>query len=448
MSDFFPLRKTGRAVFQALSSLLVAAAMPAAAQNISANITATNAPSGTATAPHFVIDSDASNADPLYNRNTIPASVNVQFSWIGGFSSGTETFRATVELINPNGNTVTLSSGGNSASQAISLSWFNPPTTHTFNLSPNPAVDLGAGAEFRLRYRIQRRATLFIDPFGTPVYSWTTVAGPDDSSPFTVIHFPDEPEDPQARYLRGYLRATPTWQKLHAVDTGTTTATRSFRITVPYTHSRYDVGGGTQSVNTRFIVEMEDNLGNPVPLENGGIDSVNSGMGAFIAGAPNLPTIINTTRVINFRPASQLDSRNRTYLVRVRFEHLEIPSTNTYLDNGTTANTTLRQLLHFNGKLRFGPAVGGLATIFTAYSNAPLPSALGTNLVNTTLNVTSGTIPGFPNYTFGNGSPLNVQLFQTATRSSPPAASRSSSPAEVTSRPISAASRWSIRTPI
>lgn len=111
MSDFFPLRKTGRAVFQALSSLLVAAAMPAAAQNISANITATNAPSGTATAPHFVIDSDASNADPLYNRNTIPASVNVQFSWIGGFSSGTETFRATVELINPNGNTVTLSSG-------------------------------------------------------------------------------------------------------------------------------------------------------------------------------------------------------------------------------------------------------------------------------------------------------------------------------------------------
>ena len=46
----------------------------------------------------------------------------------------------------------------------------------------------------------------------------------------------------------------------------------------------------------------------------------------------------------------------------------------------------------------------------SAISNSPAAGSLGTNLVNTTLNVTSGTLSGFPDYTFGNGSALGVQL--------------------------------------
>jgi len=386
----------------------LAPATPLAAQDISATITSANAPTGTATSPHFVIDSDASNPNPGYTRDTIPASVEVEFNWTGGFSFGTESFRAAVQLIDPDGNVVALSSGGTSASQSVSLSWLSPTTTRTFNLTPKPGVDLGAGVEYRLSYRIQRFTEGSIG--GTPIFFWSTVDGPDDSAPFTVVHFPDEPEDPQARYIRGYLTADPSWVKTHALDTGSDTAARSFQVSVPYRQWRYDLGGASESVQLRFTVEMRDNLGNPVALENGGVDSVNFARPAFTAGTPNTPVLRSGTRTINFRPTTQLDARNRTYQVSVHFEHLEIPATSTYQDNGTSDDTALQRLLHFNGNLRFGPAVGGLNTVFSAHSNTPTAGTLGPNLVGTTLNVTSGTIPGFPNYTYGNGNPLGVQL--------------------------------------
>ena len=376
-------------------------------QDITATITAANAPAGTATSPHFVIDSDAVNGAPGYTRDTIPASVNVSFQWTGGLSSGSETYRASVQIIDPEGNPVTLATGGtslSSTSQTVSLSWLSISTTRTFNLAPAPAVDLGAGKEYRLRYTIQRRTEGSIN--GIPIFFWSTVDGPDDSAPYTVVHFPDEPEDPQARYVRGYLTAAPTWVKTHALQTSTAANGQSFQISVPYRQWRYDLGGVSQLVQLRFTVELRDNLGNAIPLENGGVDSVSFNRNAFVVGTPNTPSLHSGTRTINFRPSVQLDARNRTYKIRVRFEHLEIPTSNTYQDNGTSADSTLQRLLHFNGNLQFG----ALATLFSAYSNSPTPGTLGTNLVHTTLNITAGTIPGFPSYTFGNSSALDVQL--------------------------------------
>ncbi|HSP44020.1 MAG TPA: hypothetical protein VLO11_14195, partial [Luteolibacter sp.] len=380
----------------------------AVAQNITATITNASAPAASATSPHFVIDSDATNPNAGYTRDTIPAAVEVQFNWVGGFTSGTETYRATVELIDPVGNVVTLSTGGSSASQSVSLAAWNTSTTRTFNLSPDPAVDLGAGEEYKLRYRVQRWSQITLG--GSTFFTWLTAAGPVDSSPFTVIHFPDQPEDPQARYLRGYLRGAPTWVKQHAIDTALLTSARSFRVSIPYTHARYDVGGVTESVNTRFILEMEDDLGNPVPLQNDGIVSANFSRPAFNSGTPNTPYLISGSFNLDFRSAVQLDARNRTYKLRVRFEHLEIPATNSYIDGGTSPDGSFAQLLHFNGNLRFGPEVGGLMTNFSFISNTPTPGTAGPDYVNTTLNVTFGTVPGFPDYIFGDGSPLGVRL--------------------------------------
>ena len=394
-----------------LACLFLAAAAASPAQDITATIDSANAPAGTATSPHFVIDSDAANPDPAYNRDTIPGSATVTFDLTSGLSA-TETFRLSAQLIDDNGDPVPLSTGGTTVSTApfdVSLSFFSASSTGTYSINPSPAADLGAGASFTIRYTVQRQGFITL-PGGGSFPTWTTVAGPTDSSPFTVIHFADLPEDPDALYIRGYLRGAPTWTKSHAVQTGTSLSARSFRISVPYTHARYDVGGVSEVVNLRFIVEMEDDLGNPVPLENDGIDSANFTRQAFIAGSPDTPHLVNATRTINFRPTVQLDARNRTYTVNVRFEHLEIPATDAYLDNGTSPDSAAEQLLHFNGNLRFGSASAGLMTIFSAYSNSPSPGSAGPDYVNTTLNVTAGTIPGFPDYTFGDGSALGVRL--------------------------------------
>jgi hypothetical protein len=130
-------------------------------------------------------------------------------------------------------------------------------------------------------------------------------------------------------------------------------------------------------------------------------------MQASVATSPITPRTYSGNFTASFRPVNQLDSRNRTFRIKIRIEHIESTSPTTYLDDGESPQTVaLQRLLHFNGNLRFGT----LDTVFSAISNAPTAGALGTNLVNTSLNVTSGSIPGFPDYTFGNGSALAVQL--------------------------------------
>ena len=167
----------------------------------------------------------------------------------------------------------------------------------------------------------------------------------------------------------------------------------------------------SESTELRFTVEMTDDLGNPVDLENGGIHTVSFPRPAFNSGSPETPSARSGTRPINFRPTTQLDARNRTYKVTVRFEHLEIPATNTYQDNGESDESPSEQLLHFNGNLRFGSGVNGIETTFSAISNTPTPGSAGAGYVNTDLNVTDGDIPGFPDYSYGSGAPLGVRLF-------------------------------------
>lgn len=414
----FPAFRRSSTIFR-ISLALLALAANCLAQDISATITNAGGPSGTPVSPHFLIDSDAANASPAYNRDTIPGSVTVEYNWTGSISgSGTETFRVNAQLLDSDGNPVVLSNG-NAGNQTVSTGpldvglggLFHPAPssfTQTYPLRPKPADDLGAGESFTLSYTVQR-GTVFGFFQGQPLYSWSTITPPAASTAFVLIHFPDLPENPDARYIRGYLRGNPSWVKTHALQTASNGIPSSFRVSVPYTHARYDVGGSSASVQVRFIVEMEDNLGNPVPLENDGVDTANFTRLPFAAGTPETPMLYNFIRTINFKPAVQLDARNRTYRVRVRFEHLEIPPS-TFQDNGTSGDSSLERLLHFNGNLRFGPAGSGLATVFSAYSNNPVAGALGTNLVNTIVNVTSGAIPGFPNYSYGDGNAINVQL--------------------------------------
>jgi hypothetical protein len=235
--------------------------------------------------------------------------------------------------------------------------------------------------------------------------------GPDDSTPFTVVHFTDTPENTNARRVRAYTTGGPTWVKTHLVTTGSTTTARGFRVSVPYFAARYDLGGSTATISYRLTATLTDDTGAVIPLLDNGQFSVGLSMQSFVTTSPNTPRVHTGNFTGTFRPAGQLDSRNRTFRIKVKMEHLEVTSPATYRDDGETPQTfALQRLLHFNGKLRFGPAGSGLDTVFTAHSNTPAAESLGTNLVNTTLNVTSATVNGFPGFTFGNGSALGVQL--------------------------------------
>ncbi len=380
--------------------------------DISVSITFANSPGGTLTNPHFVIDSDAENSNPAYDRDAIPASVDVAFEWEGGAGEESASYRASVRLIGPDGEPVEFAHGSTtrvSAFHSVTMSNANPNETHTFEIALAPGEDLGAGPGFELQYTIDRQE-FFIGPGGFPIFFNAPVTDPETSDPFVIVHFTDDPGVPGARNIRGYLTGDPVWVKTHAVRTGTTTIARSFRVSVPYRQWRYDLDGVSENTELRFTVEMTDDLGNPVPLENGGVDAVSFTRSAFNAGTPETPAMGWGTRTINFAPEEQLDARNRTYSVRVRFEHLEVPGDGIYQDNGTFGESSAQQLLDFNGKMLFGSGGNQIEGEFSAISNQPSPGVSGPDFVTTTLNVTSGGFPAFPDYSFGDGTPLGVRL--------------------------------------
>ena len=378
------------------------------AQSILPNITAANAPTGTSlTAPHYIIDSDADNADPAYNRNAVPGSAEVFFSRAGGVSSATETFRVIASLINAAGTAVPLSNGSTfvaSSSQSVSLSAILPTQSRTFQVLLAPAEDIGAGVSLSIRYTVQRQAIIGTLPGGTPLFGWLNADGPDDSAAFFATHFQDRGVAAENVNARGWLRGGATYTKSFAVSSGNATQ-RSFSVQVPYSLARYDLEGVTQFVTLRFTATLTDDLGNSLPLTNNGLSSVSLSRAAFVAGTPNQPSILNTTRTVTFTPTGQLDSANRTFTVTVRFEHIEV-SPSTIRDNGTSSPTPAQRLLHFNGNLAFG----AIATTFDNISNTPAPGALGVNLINTTLNSSGGLIPSHPAYSYGTGADLNVRL--------------------------------------
>lgn len=380
------------------------------AQVITGSITSVSGPTGTLTAPHYVIDSDAENATTGYDRDTIPASANTFFSRPTAGTTQSETYRITAELLDDTNTPVTLSSGQTwvaGPENVVSFSTFQFNRSFTWDINLDPATDLGAGRSHTVRITLQRKSFVFFNGIFIPV--WNDVAGPTATAAFTVVHFADLPENTANRNARGYLRGAPTWTKTYAVGTGDVVQ-RRFSASVPYSLFRYDVGGTTQSIIFRFTATLTDNLGTNVPLENGGVLTTSLSRAAFTAGTPNIPVALNTNFSHTFAPVGQLDPRNRTYKLTVRYEHLET-TPSTYRDNGISPESPLQRLLHFNGTLRFGD----LDTAFNTISNAPTPSLLGTNFVSTVLNIPTGTIPGFPDHTVGAGADLSVDLLTNGT---------------------------------
>jgi hypothetical protein len=382
--------------------LCLFAVMPRlAAQGIQPNISSATSPVGTANAPLYVIDSDAENADPAYTRDTISGGATVLFNNTA-LSNQSGTYRISARLRDSGGTAV--GAAASSASQAVNLA-AGASTSINFTAQVDPSTDLGAGLQYTIEYKVQ--AYVYAGMLGSlPIFLWQdTAAAAVSSSAFTVCHFTDVPENTANRNARGWLRGAPTWTKTHAVSSGSGT-TRQFSVTVPYSLARYDLGGSSASIAVRFTAIVTDDLGNAVALQSGGTGTTSFTRSASLAGTPITPHLVSGTYTLSFSPGTQLDSANRTFRIAVKFEHLETPTTSTYRNNGTSPQTSLQRLLHFNGKLFFS----GILTNFNSVSNTPAAGTLGANFINTTINPPSATISGFPNYSVAAGADLGVRL--------------------------------------
>lgn len=385
--------------------LLIAALLASASSlthaQINSSITSITSPAGTASAPLYVIDSDADNPGATYVRDTIAGGGAVQLT-NSSVSPVSGTYRLSAKLLDSTGAIV---ASAFSDGQSVTNLAAGASTSKTFSLKIDPTTDLGAGLEYSVEYRVQ--AYVLAGSFGgIPLYWWVdTAAAASTTATFQICHFNDTPENTANSNARGWLRGTPTWTKTHAISNGSGTG-KQFAVSIPYSLARYDLGGASALIPARFTALVTDDLGNTVAMESSGITTPTFTRSAYVAGTPNAPHLVSSTHTLNFSPTAQLDPANRTYSVAVKFEHLETPATSTYRNNGTSPATAPQRLLHFNGRLWFG----GIAATFTSLSNTPAAGSLGANFINTTINPPSATFDGLASYSVAAGSNLGVRL--------------------------------------
>ena len=375
-------------------------------QVITAAIDSITGPTGTSASPTYVIDSDATNDSSGYTRDKISVSASVTFTKNSVNISDSKDFRLSVQLIDVETNTaVTLEGGATSQAgdaQTVGVNVFFPTATATLTATVDPGVDLGAGKSYALRVTVERQDVFTFNGF--PLFVWLDADGPDDSSAFTVVHFMDRAAGAE-RFVRGYATGGVTWTRTYLMVPDP--AKDQFVATVPYFFSRYDLSGASAAVSFRLTATVTDDTGANVPLANGGVTSTSLTLAAGAIGFPAYrPATSAGTFTASFAPTAQLDSRNRTYRVRLDIEHLELVSPFTYLTDATTPDTALTRLLHFNGRLLFG----ALATQVDSLQNNPAAGALGEGYVVSTVQVASGSIPGQAAYSFGSGAALGVRL--------------------------------------
>ncbi|MCW1886810.1 hypothetical protein OKA04_18870 [Luteolibacter flavescens] len=379
--------------------------LTATAQTITADIQSISAPTGTLASPRYVVDSDGNNPAAGYTREAMTVTTSVRFTKNTADATAQGDFRLSAQLIDvETGLPVTLEAGLNVApgtSQTITVSNAAPTATVNLSTSVDPGVDLGAGKAYLMRVTVQRLGTLTLPGGGGSLPIWLTADGPEDSGAFRVIHFTDAAAGAE-RWVRGYATGVTSWTRSYRMATDP--AKNRFHATVPYFMARYDLGGTTTSIPFRITATVTDDTGANVPLVNGGVTTLNVSMAATVVGIPAQPSTSTGTFTATFAPVNQLDSRGRTYKVRLAIEHQENPPL-VYHSDGETGDTPLSRLMDFNGTLRFS----GVAAQINTLANNPIATSLGADFVNTTIQVSAGSVPGRP-YTFGSSASLGVRL--------------------------------------
>jgi len=391
---------------------ILAATIPASeAQSVTASIQSVSAPSGTKAAPFYVIDADAASGAAGYDRDTFTTDVTVRFSLAGGYTNGSETFRVSVQLVDSLGNPAALAGTSSrmaySSSQVVSLNKLTTPAIRSFSVTIDPGEDLGAGRSYHLKVSVWRL-------IAGKIPHWTGSAGPQNSDSFVVVHFTGPNASDLARNVRGYTTGAASWARSYAVATDPDKD--KFVASVPYRLMRYDAGENwaiSTVIGIVLDVDLFDETGAEIPLENDGRSSTSVSMRPFglgWMGNPTPPWVDTGSFNASFRPTANLDSANHRYRATVNVKHVEtlgLP-VGTMIDDGTE-EAPLRHLLHFNGTLLWG----SLATTMGSVSNDPVVNGFGSGYIASQIKVDGkhGAIPTRPDLQFGSDAWLSVRLF-------------------------------------
>ena len=363
----------------------------------------------------YVIASDADASSSVYNRDHISTLATVVYSYVLSKDTNHNTFdyQLRFSLVDSNGVAQPLLVGGATNTEVIVSTVITklptkpvpPPTVVHSEADLVPAGPLDPYGQYHVHLALYRIASGVIGrPTNTGVAADTTAA----------------------RYL-GFFSHTPTDSSANVIaELLSESVIRNFMITPSPTLNtfqanvssrlyRYDAWLAFPTVNNvtvRYNIVLRDAATLAViPLVQNTFDlvkavptwAVNPG-----SGPVQIPEVFDSVDTLNFAPApgTQLDVANKTYILEVAISHFEDPTF--FATPGNSMASSASRYLQFDGKLQFGD----IATTFTHISNGPVPGTIGADRVDTIIAVDaqSGFVNGFPDHTYGDGTPLNIQL--------------------------------------
>jgi hypothetical protein len=361
----------------------------------------------------YLINSDASNPaagipGSGYDRDAIHATAAVQFTRVN--LTDTFEYRFHFQLLNEAGTAVPLNVGGLLLNEVNVVR--NVTGTGLVNQAADlvPAGILQAGANYRLKVSLWRRAT------GSVAYVNTNLSSTGAEQKW--VHFSNTTSNDIS------LNAVPqvdtvTWSRPWTVQANPDL--NAFDVRVGWTAARYD-GFLTLPPEekeketfqmTVVLTRVSDNQ--TIPLQQS-VFTEDRGMFAHVltAKAKAPYPLANEVSHLLIKPTAQLKATVQpagtveTYTVKVSI--IALNSTLAPISRAIPITAPARPLMHFNGTLRFGSNVGQFTSV--AYPS-PLPGAIVANRLACTglrIDGQSGTITGLPGATFGDGSPLAVDL--------------------------------------
>ncbi len=342
----------------------------------------------------YLLDSDPSGL----GRNTIDAQASFKLENFTGTNT-TYTNILSYRLIN-------AASGAPHPIYDFGNTVTNP--AYTYNITN--VILLAAGTNVTLTNVAYLRPAAWMSQFtnfyvecklltnGVPAQTLTT-------TPAIYLHFTNTVSGDSSYNVLLYPTGA-GWSRTYEVQT--IPGQDSFQVTAAYDEFRWDDFNAAQtSANVPIIFNftLRDAAGNVVPLVSN-TQVFNDSIVNYAVALPNKsPSGVATSHVLDIRPASQLDSVNKTYYVTVTFSHTNNPVTGQVLA-ANTQQTTTNELLAFNGNLIFG----GIGTTIDALGVTPPVTAPSGGVIPTTLTSVSGYVTAKSDHTYSGAGPLNVNL--------------------------------------
>lgn len=365
----------------------------------------------------YVLDSDASDPAPGYDRDAIPAVATVQFSTPPGIPA-TGRFRLDFQLVDETDAPLPIDTAAGSPGTAfqvtldpITLPDPGPIPVTSFNkVVParlRPAAALDSHRQYRVRMELFESRSAGTLPDGTPIFQWVSTGKTGFSGPRRIFHFRNPASADAALNVIGAIDSLTV---LRDLAVATAPAQAAFQVNAGITLHRwdgFDAGVSFNAVDLTLKVTLrEAESGTPVPLADDTVVlSLVMNNHSPSGGGVITPATQNLSQLLEVRPLAQLDSVNGRYTLAVSLSHVEVPGGPSVPDDA--AGTAAKAWLHLNGTLRFGAIETVLTAVDWVRDQDVVPAGLEVKL---SLPAGGGQVAGQPEHTFGGGTPLDAVL--------------------------------------